>query len=532
MRSIGEKLLLKKDIETAKGNVQLKKSLHWWDLTFFGVGAIIGAGIFVLTGVAAKQAAGPAVSVSYTIDALACILSGLCYCEFASKVPLTGSAYTYTYTMIGELPAFFVGWALLLEYGFSVSTVARGWGGYLANIISGFGGEYPTVLLSIPLYMFDLDLTACIAVVLISGYLLLGIKQSSIFNTVITGLSVLVIFLVVIYGATFVNTNNWSNFTPYGVSGIFRGAGMVFFAYVGFDMVANFAEEAHNPNKDLPISIISSLLFSSLLYVAVALVVSGMVPYYDLDIKAPLAAAFGSYGVKWAEIVISIGAFAALTTSMLVSLTSSARIIFSMSRDGLIPKFLARVSEKTNEPYLAQIFSGLLCAILTLFLDIGILSELVSIGTLAAFTFVNACVIILRTRSDACQYKDRPIIFILAFTILVGILAVSTRILNNMWITIIIVFLLSVPGGLIIHHFQNFVPPNTESSDVFHTPLVPLIPLLGILVNIYVMCSLDGITWLVFVSWLAVGGLVYFSYGYRNSVEASRIRENEPLFKM
>eukprot|EP01127_Copromyxa_protea_P020066 TRINITY_DN6634_c0_g1_i1.p1 TRINITY_DN6634_c0_g1~~TRINITY_DN6634_c0_g1_i1.p1 ORF type:complete len:726 (+),score=101.30 TRINITY_DN6634_c0_g1_i1:36-2180(+) len=379
----------------------LNKVLGWPALVMLGLGSIIGAGIFVLSGVAAREKSGPSITISFLLDGLVCVLSALTYAECASRVPLTGSAYVYAYITIGELPSFLIGWALSLEYGFSVSSVARGWSGYVRNLVTSLTGQIiPTWLYRIaPAEGIEIDLIAGLAVLGITFYIFLGMKSSAMMNNIVTGIAVLVVSFVIGYGAFFVDPNNWTDdFAPFGTVGVLRGASFVFFAYVGFDCLANFGEETKNPTFDIPMGIVGSLGISTLLYVLVALVLTGMVPYHALDIHAPLAVAFGSHGVAWASILISIGALAALTTSMLVSLLGQARILFAMSRDGLFPSYFGRLDVSTREPARAQILTGAFCFFLAVFLDIEKLSELVSMGTLSAFTIVNLSVLILRNR--------------------------------------------------------------------------------------------------------------------------------------
>jgi len=353
------------------------------------------------------------------------------------------------------------------------------------------------------------------------------------FNAILTVISTVIIIFVVIVGATLVNPQNWEDFAPFGIAGIFEGAGIVFFSYVGFDMVANFAEEAQNPQRDFPISIISSLIIASILYVAVALVVTGITPYYELDTRAPLAAAFRDNGVLWAEIVIAIGAFVSMVP--LVSLPATSRILFSMSRDGLLPEFLSITSDNGN-PWVSQLFAGVLCTCLTLFLDVRTLSELVSIGTLSAFTFVNACVLLLRSREiredddQRAQSASWMITYLVLFILGVALLAVTTRVVDVPWLSALFLLLLIVPGGLVFQHFLQYPDVNVQ-VQTFRTPLVPLVPLLGILVNIYIMCSLAPITWIVFAGWLLAGAVIYFIYGYRHSAARGSISEEQPLFK-
>eukprot|EP01104_Vermistella_antarctica_P019656 TRINITY_DN7825_c0_g1_i1.p1 TRINITY_DN7825_c0_g1~~TRINITY_DN7825_c0_g1_i1.p1 ORF type:complete len:634 (-),score=97.49 TRINITY_DN7825_c0_g1_i1:65-1966(-) len=394
---------LKKIAENSKS---LTRTLGPVDLTAFGVGTILGAGIFVLTGVAARQKAGPAVAISFLFDALACIFSALCYSEFAARVPLAGSAYIYGYVSVGEIIGYAIGWALCLEYGFSVAAVSRGWSGYLQALLSSFSIELPSWLESFNLGPFqDVDLLSMFVVIALSFYLLFGIENSSQLNMIITALCVGIILFVVGFGSFLVDTHNWTNnFAPFGISGVFAGSATVFFAFIGFDSVANLSEDAKRPSRDIPIGVISSLLICAVLYVAVSLVVTGMVPYNTLSLTAPLSEAFTVHGYSWASSIISLGAFAGLTTTILASLISISRVIYAMSRDGLLPAMFSFVwtygkeGKTTSVPIVATLTAGAGCATLAFLLDIEILSDLVSMGTLVAFTVVCACVLILRLK--------------------------------------------------------------------------------------------------------------------------------------
>eukprot|EP01126_Amoeba_proteus_P057191 TRINITY_DN7261_c0_g1_i4.p1 TRINITY_DN7261_c0_g1~~TRINITY_DN7261_c0_g1_i4.p1 ORF type:complete len:572 (-),score=112.35 TRINITY_DN7261_c0_g1_i4:327-2042(-) len=522
---------------------ELERSLTWKDLTMFGVGAIIGAGIFVLTGVAAREKSGPAVSIAYLIDGLACILSALCYSELASRIPNAGSAYSYGYVALGELVGFLMGWALVLEYTFGVATVARGWAGYIRAFFYGAGIDLPEWLTSYPLNdVIDLNFFAGLAVVLITGALVSGIQGSSIINHIITGTSLVVIVFVVIYGAFFVDVRNWKNFAPYGFNGIFSGASVVFFAFIGFDSVANLGEETKNPNKDLPIAIISSVVISSLLYFLVGLIVTGMVPYNELDLVAPLAAAFGSHDVAWAEIIISIGSFAALTTTMLVTMLSQSRIIYALARDGLLPKHLSQIWK--SRPFWAQIFSGVLCFLLAFFLNFNQLAELTSAGALFAFSMVNFSLLVLR-----CEDAKQPLQpLVLSVSGLVGLvigIALSVRlsppsngggsVAGVVVVPIILGVGMIIPVGHMGWYFYKSVIPNeptqvgNSGSSNFRSPFVPFIPMFGLMVNVYLLCSLEPHTFVGFFVWAGVGILIYFFYGVHHSLEEEILQEEIPL---
>jgi basic amino acid/polyamine antiporter, APA family len=457
----------------------LRRALGPIQLTMLGIGVIIGTGIFVLTGEAAGTIAGPAIAISFAVAAVACLLAGLCYAEFASTVPIAGSAYTFSYASLGELLAWIIGWDLMLELAFGAATVASGWAQYLKVVLTSAPWH-----LHPPAWIFadHHNLAAAAIVLALSGLLCLGVRTSSAFNAVIVAIKLAIIVLVIVAGLSFIHTGNWHPFVPpagskpapggtssttllqelgaapgaFGVSGIFAGAALVFFAFIGFDIVATNAEETKRPQRDVPIGIFCSLAVCAVLYIAVTLVVTGMVKYNHLNVTAPLATAFQSVGQNTIATIIAYGALAGITSVVLVLLMGQSRVFFAMSRDRLLPPVFAAVSQRYGTPYRTTLVTGVAVAALTFFFPLKTLAELVNIGTLFAFVLVAIGVIVLRrTRPDL----KRP----------------------------------------------------------FRTPLVPLVPILSVLASLWLMLNLQAATWIRFGVWLAVGLIVYFTYSIRHS---------------
>lgn len=493
-------------IAESKADQGLRKSLSALNLTTLGVGAVIGAGIFVLTGQAAAQYAGPAIVISFLISGFACLFAGLCYAEFASMIPISGSAYTYAYATMGEFVAWIIGWDLILEYLFAASTVAVGWAGYVVSFLNDFGilipakftAAYGTVLVNIPETGWKqmtpelaknladigisidtlphlnaiLNLPAMFIVAFISLLLLIGIRESARFNNVMVIIKVFVILMFIGIGFMFVNKANWHPFIPentgvwghYGWSGIFRGAAVIFFAYIGFDAVSTAAQEAKNPQRDMPIGILGSLGISTLLYILVAIVLTGIVSYTFLNVADPIAVGVNAMGkgLFWLRPIIKIAAIAGLSSVILVLLMGQPRIFYSMSKDGLLPPVFSRIHPRFKTPYASTLITGSIAIVLAGILPINILGELVSIGTLLAFAIVCVGIIILRVK--------RP-----------------------------------------------------DLPRSFKTPWVPLIPILGAGICILQMASLPWETWARLIVWMALGFVIYFTYG----IHKSKIRNRE-----
>ena len=438
---------------------RLRRSIGTPGLLLMGIGAIIGAGIFILTGVASALYAGPALIISFVIAGVACLFTALCYAEFASMIPVAGSAYTYSYVTLGELLAWIIGWDLILEYLVIVSTVAVGWSGYIVNIFKSLGIILPAQLINPPGVDGGLiNIPAMIIIAGITWLLVRGAKESSQVNTVIVVIKVSVILLFITLGVNYINPANYQPFLPYGWSGVFKGAAIIFFAYIGFDAITTAAEEVKNPKKSFPIAIIGALIISSILYIVVSGVLNGMIPYYMFkETAAPVAFALDQVGENWADIIISIGALCGITSVLLVSFFGQSRVFFAMSRDGLLPAFFSKIHKDFRTPTNGIILIGVVASLLAAFLPITELAELVNIGTLAAFIIVSAAVIVLR--------KQRP----------------------------------------------NLKRP-------FKTPLVPLIPVLAILFCFFLVSQLPTITHIRFVAWLIIGLIIYYFYGRKNSL--------------
>src|SRR5450759_3066488 len=476
-------------MEEMKGENRLRRIRGPVQLTSLGVGAIIGTGIFVLTGQAAHDKTGPALMLSFVFSGIACIFAALCYAEFASMVPVAGSAYTYAYATLGELFAWIIGWDLILEYAVGSATVAHGWSHYFQDFIGILGLKIPHVFSTAP-FDYDpklghfvstgavLDLPAIIITLIVTVILVKGIRESASFNATMVIVKLIIVFFVIIVGAFYVNPANWKPFAPFGLTGVsffgktlfgqtgaggeplgmLAGAATIFFAYIGFDSVSTHAEEAKNPKRDVPIGIVTSLVLCTVLYIAVAAVLTGMVPYNKIYIDAPVSDAFRQVGLPWAQFLISLGALAGITSVLLVMMLSQPRVILAMARDGLVPpSFFGAIHERFRTPWKATILTGIFVATLAAFLPLRVLAELVNIGTLFAFVVVCAAVLIMRRT-------------------------------------------------------------NPNAPRPFKAPFVPLTPILGILTCTLLMFSLPAENWWRLIIWLALGFFIYFGYGRHHSV--------------
>ena len=403
-------LLKTKSIEQLVSDVEhggkaLKRTLTALDLTLLGIGAIIGTGIFVLTGTAAANQAGPAIGMSYLAAGLACTFAALCYAEFASMIPIAGSAYTYAYATLGEVFAWMIGWDLILEYAVGSMTVAVGWSGYFQRILAGFGVHLPGWMCAAPGAMPGavLNLPAAIIVLFITVLLVIGVRESARFNAVMVAIKLAAVLFFIVAGFSFVKPDNWSPFMPYGFSGVMAAAAVVFFGYIGFDAVSTTAEEAVNPQRDLPIGIIASLVICTLLYLAVSAVLTGILPVvqYKSDVQflnAPVGYALAVIHQDWAAGLVSAGAVCGITSVLLVMLMSQPRIFFAMSRDRLLPAGASKVHPKFKTPYVTTIITGVIVSIAAALVPIQILGEMTSIGTLFAFMIVCSAVMVLRMK--------------------------------------------------------------------------------------------------------------------------------------
>ena len=486
------KLFIKKPLhillEELHSENRLRRILGPVALTSLGVGAIIGTGIFVLTGIAAHDKSGAAVILSFAVAGTACIFAALCYAEFASMVPVAGSAYTYAYATLGEMMAWIIGWDLILEYAVAAATVAHGWSQYFQDFLRTWSIHLPLALTRAPfdfnpdtglLWMTGsvIDFPAIMIAIIITAILVKGIRESAGFNAVIVAIKLVIVLFVIAVGAMYINTANWSPFAPYGYTGIsffgrtvfgqtglggmpvgvMAGAAMIFFAYIGFDSVSTHAEEAKNPQRDVPIGIITSLILCTILYIAVSAVLTGMVPYNKINIDAPVSDAFGQVGLHWAQLLVSLGAVAGITSVLLVMMLSQPRVFLAMARDGLLPEsFFGAVHDKFRTPWKSTILTGVFVSVLAGFLPLRILAELVNIGTLFAFVIVCSAVLIMR--------KTHP-----------------------------------------------------EAKRPFKAPWFPFVPIAGVVTCLLLMFSLPEENWLRLFIWLAIGMIIYIFYGRKHS---------------
>ncbi|MFT4401644.1 branched-chain amino acid transporter BcaP [Bacillus sp. SW14] len=447
-------------IAATSGEKSLKRELGAFDLTLLGIGAIIGTGIFVLTGTGAVTA-GPGLTISFVVAALACLFAALSYAEFASSVPVSGSVYTFTYATLGELLAFIIGWDLILEYMLAVSAVSVGWSGYFQSFLSGLGIHLPVALTAAPgavegtFTIFNLP--AFVIVMAITFLLYLGIKESKRVNNIMVILKVLVVLLFIAVAAVYVKPHNWQPFMPMGFGGVFSAAALVFFAFIGFDAVSSAAEETKNPAKDLPKGIIFSLLVCTILYVTVSAIMTGVIPFAQFaGVDHPVSLVLQSAGQNWVAGIIDIGAVLGMTTVMLVMLYGQTRVMFAMSRDGLVPGSLSKVHPKHKTPYVATWFFGTMSALLGSLVPLDELAKLVNIGTLSAFVLISVAVIVLR--------KKQP-----------------------------------------------------DLPRAFTCPGVPMIPGLAILFCLFLILNLGWVTIVRFLVWLLIGLAIYFLYSRKHS---------------
>jgi APA family basic amino acid/polyamine antiporter len=470
------------------GENRLRRVLGPVQLTSLGVGAIIGAGIFVATGAAARNIAGPALMLSYVVAGMTCIFAALCYAEFASMVPVAGSAYTYAYATLGELFAWIIGWDLILEYAVGAATVGNGWSGYFQSVLAKFDLHFPVALAGPPI-VYDtvaghfvqtagvVNLPAILVVTAVTAVLVKGIAESASFNAAMVFLKVTVVLFVILTGAFYVNPANWRPFAPYGMTGVsffghtlfgqvdaggqpvgmLAGAAIIFFAYIGFDSVSTHAEEAKNPSRDVPIGIIASLLICTVLYIAVVAVLTGMVKYDKLSINAGVSDAFKQAGLPWSEFIIAAAGVAGITSVLLVLMLSAPRVLLAMARDGMVPaSFFADVHPRFRTPWKSTILIGAFVAVMTGFLPIDALLLMTNIGTLFAFMIVCAAVFIMRRT-------------------------------------------------------------NPDAKRPFRAPFYPIVPILGVLSCLMLMFSLPVENWYRLIVWMVIGFVIYFSYGHRHS---------------
>ncbi|MDP1880025.1 MAG: amino acid permease [Parachlamydiaceae bacterium] len=462
------------EVEANSGSQKLERTLTWFNLILLGIGAVIGAGLFSITGIAAAQHAGPSIILSFILASIGCAFAGLCFSELAAMMPISGGAYSYTYATMGEFIAWIIGWALILEYAAGAAVVAISWSAYVVSFLQGFNLNLPLELLSSPWQPTQLtdgtevygwiNLPPLLIIIVLSLLLIKGVKKSAMVNAVLVGVKVTVVLLFIIFGFFYIQPENYTPFIPentgvfgeFGWSGVMRAAGIVFLAYIGFDAISTTAQEVKNPQRDLPIGVIGSLIVCTILYVLFALVMIGLVPYQELNVAAPVAVAINNTPFFWLNGLIKLAIIAGMTSVILVMLLGQSRIFFTMSKDGLLPSFFSIVHPKYHTPWISSLVLMVLVGLFSAFAPLSLVGQLTSIGTLLAFTIVCGSVIVMR--------KKRP-----------------------------------------------------DLPRPFKTPWVPVIPILGMIICIILMLSLEWGTWIRFIIWIAIGLIVYLSYGKRNS---------------
>ncbi|XP_057176680.1 high affinity cationic amino acid transporter 1 isoform X1 [Triplophysa rosa] len=612
--SLGKQLLRVKVVDCNSEESRLSRCLNTFDLVALGVGSTLGAGVYVLAGAVARENAGPAIVLSFLIAALASVLAGLCYAEFGARVPKTGSAYLYSYVTVGELWAFITGWNLILSYVIGTSSVARAWSATFDELIGkhieNFCRQYMTMNAPGLLAEYP-DMFAVLIILTLTGLLAFGVKESAMVNKVFTCINVLVLLFMVISGLVKGTLKNWSlnpdeirngtnstlnstgpvlseevlgegGFMPFGFTGVLSGAATCFYAFVGFDCIATTGEEVKNPQRAIPIGIVASLLICFVAYFGVSAALTMMMPYYMLDKNSPLPAAFKYVGWEGATYAVAIGSLCALSTSLLGAMFPMPRVLWAMSADGLLFKYMAGISERTKTPLLATVTAGFIAAIMAFLFDLKDLVDLMSIGTLLAYTLVAACVLVLRYQPEhfsqmyhVANTQDEMEMSESISTPSLGILpgieerfsfrnllfpdvtepsnlsGFTVKVCASLLGVLILTFsVLAVLGGIAVWNIVSLVvlfclcliltfiiwkQPQSKTKLSFKVPLLPFIPVVSMFVNVYLMMQLDRGTWIRFAVWMSIGFIIYFGYGIWHSTEAalahSSIEEELDVYK-